>query len=191
MARNGRDKGDGMVRVSDVTMHDSIAYDDSDNRRAVYFDMDGTIADLYGVSGWLDCLRSDDPSPYEEAMPLVDMSDFERLVNQLQMDGWHVGIVTWLSKGGSKSFDKAATESKLRWVKRNLPLIDEFKAVPYGTPKQDVVDCPTNAVLVDDEDANLDGWSDKGTGRTTINASNTCQMIAALENMTYQSDGCE
>ena len=31
--------------------------------KAIYFDMDGTIADLYAVDGWLDMLRAYDPTP--------------------------------------------------------------------------------------------------------------------------------
>ena len=30
--------------------------------KMICFDMDGTIADLYGVSGWLDDLRAENPS---------------------------------------------------------------------------------------------------------------------------------
>ena len=41
--------------------------------KAIYFDMDGTIADLYGVPNWLDCLIAEKTKPYREAKPLVDM----------------------------------------------------------------------------------------------------------------------
>ena len=34
---------------------------------AIYFDMDGTIADLYGFDGWLDYLHAEDVKPYAEA----------------------------------------------------------------------------------------------------------------------------
>lgn len=29
----------------------------------IWFDMDGTIADLYGVDGWLEMLIAEDPTP--------------------------------------------------------------------------------------------------------------------------------
>ena len=38
----------------------------------IYFDLDGTIADLYGFSGWLDCLQNEQTTPYTEAGLLVD-----------------------------------------------------------------------------------------------------------------------
>ena len=35
--------------------------------KQIWFDMDGTLADLYGVENWLEKLRASDPSPYAEA----------------------------------------------------------------------------------------------------------------------------
>ena len=32
--------------------------------RTIWFDMDGTIANLYGVDNWLDKLHASDASPY-------------------------------------------------------------------------------------------------------------------------------
>ena len=37
----------------------------------INFDMDGTIADLYGVENWLDYLIAGDVFPYENADPLL------------------------------------------------------------------------------------------------------------------------
>ena len=40
----------------------------------VYFDMDGTIADLYGAKDWLPRLRAYDAKIYAEARPLCNMN---------------------------------------------------------------------------------------------------------------------
>ena len=50
--------------------------------RAIYFDMDGTIANLYGVENWLDYLINEQTKPYREAKPLVEM---ELLVDLLEI----------------------------------------------------------------------------------------------------------
>ena len=50
----------------------------------IYFDMDGTIADLYGVENWLPKLRAEDASPYAEATPLTDMENLQLLLAILQ-----------------------------------------------------------------------------------------------------------
>ena len=41
--------------------------------KMVCFDMDGTIADLYGVKGWLEYLQAENPWPYLAARPMCDM----------------------------------------------------------------------------------------------------------------------
>ena len=52
--------------------------------KAIYFDMDGTIADLYGVDGWLDMLINEDATPYIKANPLVRLATLARMLNRLQ-----------------------------------------------------------------------------------------------------------
>ena len=77
--------------------------------KAIYFDMDGTIADLYGVENWLDYLVAGKTKPYREAKPLVDMRKLARLLNSLQEQGWTIGIISWLAKSGSDEYgDKVA-----------------------------------------------------------------------------------
>ncbi len=66
--------------------------------KAIYFDMDGTIADLYGVENWLDSLIHEQTKPYRVAKPLVNMRKLGRLLNLLKEQGYHIGIVSWLSK---------------------------------------------------------------------------------------------
>ena len=45
----------------------------------IYFDMDGTIADLYGVSGWLEMLLAHDPAPYALAGACAEWAEAARL----------------------------------------------------------------------------------------------------------------
>ena len=40
----------------------------------INFDMDGTIANLYGVENWLEMLMAEDETPYAIAKPLVNLS---------------------------------------------------------------------------------------------------------------------
>ena len=39
----------------------------------IYFDMDGTIADLYSVENWLESLRAYSAEPYTCAAPMQDL----------------------------------------------------------------------------------------------------------------------
>ena len=60
----------------------------------IWFDMDGTIADLYGVTDWLPMLRAYDPTPYAIAKPLVNLSRLARTLNRLQALGHEIGIIS-------------------------------------------------------------------------------------------------
>ena len=51
--------------------------------KAIYFDMDGTIADLYGVENWLENILQRNIRPYKEAKTLVRMASLARLLNKL------------------------------------------------------------------------------------------------------------
>ena len=44
-------------------------------RKTVYLDMDGTIADLYGINNWLERLRNEDHTIFEECEPFISESD--------------------------------------------------------------------------------------------------------------------
>ena len=128
--------------------------------KAIYFDMDGTFVDFYGVAHWLEYLCESNPYPYRMAHPLFSMSQFARLLNRLQADGWHIGIVSWLSKSGSDNFNTIVTRTKQEWLNQHLPSVhwDEVVIVPYGTPKHTVVDFPSG-ILFDDEAPNRHNWT--------------------------------
>ena len=100
--------------------------------KAIYFDMDGTIANLYGVDGWLNMLINEDTTPYAKATPLVRLCTLARMLNRLQRDGWHIGIVSWLSKNGSENYNNAVTETKMEWLKNHMPSVEwnEIKKAP-------------------------------------------------------------
>ena len=127
-------------------------------KNAIYFDMDGTIANLYGVENWLDYLIASDPTPYAIAKPLVNMNRLARLLNRLQAEGYHIGIVSWLSKNSTEAYDNAVTLAKAHWLDRHLHSVhwDEIKIVPYGTPKQNV----GKGILFDDELPNRENWGE-------------------------------
>lgn len=127
--------------------------------KAIYFDMDGTIANLYGVENWLDYLNASDPTPYKVAQPLVNMNSLARLLNRLQADGWYIGIVSLLSKGGTAEYNEVVTATKIEWLNRHLHSVhwNEIKIIPYGTPKHEAVNV-TGGILFDDEALNRNNW---------------------------------
>lgn len=127
----------------------------------IWFDMDGTIADLYSVENWLPMLRAYDPSPYALAKPLVRLSTLAYMLNKLRAKGYRVGVISWGSKCSTPAYDAAVTAAKMAWLKRHLPSVDfdEIHVVPYGVPKQNFKRTDAD-ILFDDEERNRINWGE-------------------------------
>lgn len=141
----------------------------------IYFDMDGTIADLYSVDNWLAKLRDFIPTPYLEAKPMMRFSLLARYLNLLQVKGYRIGIISWLSKNSNSFYDEKVTEAKRAWLKKHLPSVhfDEIHIVPYGTPKSQVVS--EIGILFDDEESNRNEW--RKAGGIALNNNNILERI--------------
>ena len=130
----------------------------------INFDMDGTLADFYGVENWLDYLNNENEYPYQVAKPLINMSLLARLLNKLKAKGYTINIISWLSKTSTPEYDEKVTKAKKDWLKRHLKSVnfDNLYIVPYGTPKHTL----SNGILFDDEQKNRDNW---GAGAYDVN----------------------
>ena len=125
----------------------------------IWFDMDGTIADLYAVENWLPKLRASDASPYAEAEVMLNMSMLARYLNKLKKLGYQIGIISWTSKGGSERYNRAVEIAKLNWLHDHLRSVsfDEIYIVDYGTPKQDFAE--EDDILFDDNEEIRNDWT--------------------------------
>ena len=125
----------------------------------IWFDMDGTIANLYAVEGWLDYLINENVYPYAKAGTMLNFSAFAKLLNKLQKKGYKIGIISWMSKCGSENYNLAVETAKRAWLARHLPSVewDEIRVVRYGTNKY--MACG-GGILFDDEKGNRDNWKD-------------------------------
>ena len=128
----------------------------------IFFDMDGTIADLYGVENWLDYLIASDAFPYEIAKPLIRLNALAKILNRLQKQGYKVGVISWLAKNSNTAYDEKVTKAKKEWLKKHLASVnfDEIHIVKYGTPKQTFAKTE-NDILFDDEEKNRNDWTGK------------------------------
>lgn len=128
--------------------------------KILVFDMDGTIADLYGVTDWLKSLQNNDPSPYYNANPLYNMDVLTDLLDALKSLGWRIVVTTWLAKGSNAKYDKMVREAKLAWLDKYYFPYDEIHMVKYGTTK---ANCTRKhggfQILVDDNDNVRGGWT--------------------------------
>ena len=144
-------------------------------KKAIWFDMDGTIADLYNVPNWLAKLVAEDASPYTAASVIGNMNTLAKAIHKVQAKGYKVGIISWTSKGGSANYNAKVAASKIKWLKKHLGSIkfDTIHIVPYGTKK------PTlggGEILFDDEAANRANWN--GKAYTPSNIINVLKSLA-------------
>lgn len=148
------------------------------NNNWIWLDMDGTIANFYGVDGWLEDLMNLNPRPYKEAEPLYDAELLNALAT-LKRKGFKIGVISWLSKKPEKSFDEKVIEAKLEWLRRYHfeTLLDEIIITAYGVRKADTCRKYGKGILVDDEENNRKQW-DLGD---TINANeNILEILKTL-----------
>ena len=127
--------------------------------KALVFDLDGTIANLYAVDGWLQKLRACDASPYLDAEPMYDMNVMAEVLNMLRKNGYRVIVTSWLSKGSTPAYDAAVRKAKREWLARYGFPYDEIHLVKYGTPKANCTRhhrCPQ--ILFDDNAEVRKSW---------------------------------
>ena len=128
--------------------------------KTLVFDMDGTIANLYGVENWLEDLKAENPRPYAIAEPLYDMELLNDVLAVFKAYGWKIVVTTWLAMNSTKEYDALVRETKIAWLDRyNFPY-DEIHLVKYGTTK---ANCTRKLggfqVLIDDNEKVRKGWN--------------------------------
>lgn len=142
----------------------------------IYFDMDGTIANLYGEENWLADLIAEHTRPYRNARPLLNMRKLAKVLNELQNKGYEVGVISWLSKNGTDDYNARVTKAKLDWLAKHLGSVefDEIHIVKYGTYKE-MFKKNDNDILFDDEINNRNYWGN--------NAFDVENILEILENL--------
>ena len=145
--------------------------------KAIYFDMDGTIANLYGIKTWLDDILAENVRPYRDAEVMVNMNVLARKLNKLQKNGYKIGIISWTAKNGRETYNAEVAKAKKEWLHKHLKSVkfDEIKIVPYGTPKAESVTFK-GGILFDDEEPNRRNWT--GTAYDVNNILETLTLLA-------------
>jgi hypothetical protein len=125
--------------------------------KIINFDLDGTLANFYGVEGWLDDLINRNTRPYEIAKPLFNFSALARILNRLRRNGYIINIISWCAKNSTPDFDENVKQAKINWLNKHLKSVefDNIYIVPYGTPKQTI----SKGILFDDEFNNRKNWT--------------------------------
>lgn len=148
----------------------------------VCFDMDGTVADLYGVNGWLEMLREENAKPYELAKPMWNMDELAKVLGELQKQGIEIRIITWLSMNSSEEYKEKTRQAKLKWLEKQGFPYNNFHGVAYGTTKANAIrkylELGEQAILIDDNAKVREGWNMGATIDPTTQ--NIIEMLKAL-----------
>ena len=126
----------------------------------IWLDMDGTIADLYGVDGWLNDLMEHNDRPYRKAKAIYDTVDLLETLSDLKDKGYKIGIISWLSKKPNAEYDRKVIKAKKDWLKAQYLdlLLDEIIITAYGVKKANTCRAYGEGILIDDEEQNRKDW---------------------------------
>ena len=138
--------------------------------KKIYFDMDGTVADLYGEKDWLNNLRNEREGSFINLRPLVDMNELAMVCHQLMNLGYSFGVITWLPMGASYEFERVCEEEKRAWVEEFMPWVSEFYAQSYGVPKQYAPSKRAAEMILVDDNAEVRAMWNTEVQRSSIDA---------------------
>lgn len=157
----------------------------------VFFDLDGTLFDLYGKTNWLEMLRTENPLAFDWSdmvnggfMPSFDYDDFIGICRDLMVDfGVEFNVITWLPMYATKEFEEECTKVKTKWVKTYMPFVKNISCQSYGVPKQlGVVSRSKEMILIDDNLEVCKTWeTDKA--RKYINVTKEYNAFKALSDL--------
>lgn len=133
-----------------------------------YFDLDGTLADLYHAERWLEKLENEEAELFSNLETMIDEEKFKEWATERLLNGDRIEVITWLPRGASEEYEKICAKEKEKWVKQHFPFITEINCLSYGIPKQYAIKKRTSLmVLVDDNEEVLQMWetAKQRTGR--------------------------
>lgn len=148
----------------------------------IYFDMDGTVYDLYGIDGWKDMLEDGNEEVFRIGAPLVNMIDLEAVAKRLIENGIEIGIITWLPRNATEDYAKRCAKIKENWKNKYMPYVNEFYAVPYGTPKHKVPTKKSKTMILFDDNYDVRSAWDSTVQRKSYNVNQIIEdMMEILE----------
>ena len=158
--------------------------ENSNTKKYLVFDMDGTIADLYAQEDWLEKLYNKEVSPFVNASLMYSQIDLLKAIGKCKANGWNIFIITYGPKKCDNDFLREVTNAKLDWLKKYKISYDKFVCTKWSTPKwKHIPDDARLAILVDDDKQNRLDWTSRGDKFMVIDASRRdfLSIIEALE----------
>lgn len=134
----------------------------------IYFDMDGTLFDLYNKENWLNMLENERPGVFKEygenggLMQGLEseVCDIYEQIAWLQHEGVSFGVISLLPFAVSPEYEEICREEKLEWLKTYFPMITEIHIIPYGVAKQKAITKRAKTMYLIDDNAEIcNAWT--------------------------------
>ena len=111
----------------------------------VYLDMDGTIANLYGLENWLERLLNEDKTVFIDCEPLTTE---KHLLSLYPLEKYDIRILSMTPKNASQAYCKSVEQQKNIWLDKYFPQLKKRIYMKYGYNKN--LKNSKNAILIDD-----------------------------------------
>ena len=148
--------------------------------KAIYFDLDGTLADLYNFKNWLPLLRASKTEPFIKAKPMYNMTELSNILQKLQSQNWSIGVISWLPMNATKKYEDRVRYAKKVWIKKYLNIkLDEIHFTKYGKDKFKYAKVKPS-FLIDDDKKNVHDWIAKG-GKAIFPDTNLFNFLQKME----------
>lgn len=136
--------------------------------KKLFFDMDGTIADLYGTENWLEMLLAETKNLFRNLKVMHDKEKLTKAIKDLQAKGFEIGVITWTPKEVSEEYIGIVAEEKRNWIAEHFPMITEIHCLGYGVPKQNAPIKKSGLMILADDNTEVNEMWDTSIQRKSI-----------------------
>lgn len=153
--------------------------------KKIFFDLDGTVANLYGQENWLTDLRLEKKNLFKNLKPLCDMKKLNRLAMELKKQDWEIDVITWLPMNVSPIYESIVKKEKQKWIKKYMPFVTETYMLSYGELKQNAnyKKCDDIEILIDDNDDIRNDWNDYNENRISLDAIDVIKNLTIIKGL--------
>ena len=134
----------------------------------IYFDLDGTLFDLYNKENWLTNIQAEKSGVFCGDYRLFHNSFYET-IKQLILFGVEFGVITWTPMGVSPEYEEICRQEKINWIKQFIPFVTEINICSYGIPKQNTIKKKAKTMYLIDDNMEVCNMWETTANRIAIN----------------------
>ena len=116
-------------------------------KQVVYLDMDGTIANLYGMNNWLESLENEVEGLFLNCEPLVSEN---KLKEFFPSEEYELRICSMTPLNATNEYCQVVIKEKNQWLDKYFPSITHRVYMEYGNHKN--LKNSKNHILIDDNE---------------------------------------